>query len=142
MRRAYELCAIAVETQLGLDSDSAPAQPATPSTPPPSTPAPLPLDRRHASAPPPAPNASGYARRPGGNGRSQDGPPTTGKQLRQWASKNGTLPWFDDFARKQTPPLPNYYGDWSDEWAVFAHQTWLSTCIPPAGPVPNGRPSY
>jgi hypothetical protein len=94
--------------------------------------------------PPPAvqPPANGNNTYYGGKGRNQDGPPTTGKQLRQWSVKNGTLAWFDDWAAKQTPPLPKFYGDWPDAWAVHAYASWQAASIPPAGPYANGVASH
>jgi hypothetical protein len=72
------------------------------------------------------------------DGRGQNGHPTTGRQLRQWATKNGSLAFFEDFASKQQPALPRYFGDWPDAWAVHAHATWLAACIPPAVAATNG----
>jgi len=146
IKTAYARCVDAVNIQLGSQAAAAvpavnpaqaqaqaqpppakPALPAQPAIPPPSTPP--------AVVNPPANGRTFYGK---ANGRSQDGPPTTGSQLGGVAKKLGALPWFQQLGASQNPPLPKYVGDWPDEWAVWAYAQYQAACIPPAVPVANG----
>ena len=124
---------IAPMTQAELDAPEAvnPAV-ARATQPPPS----LPLDPRHAApAPLPAP--------PPNNGRTKEGPPENARQLAGWAKKHGLIKWFSDLGRRQNPPLSGLLSEWSDEWAVWAYQTWLASQPAPALPSNgngNGHP--
>jgi len=138
IRRAYERCRDAVDTQLiGQAAADAPEvnpavaranQPSPASLPaPPSTPPP--------AASPPSPGAKRYYddRRQ----RNQDTDPATGPQLGGVAKRLGAMAWFQDLGSKQNPPLPKFIGDWPDEWAVWAYAQYKAACIPPV-PATNG----
>jgi hypothetical protein len=136
--RSAERAYAAAEQKAYAQAEGLPLPPAAPTQPRPATPsAPSPppvASAPPASTPPPvAPAANGKTYY--GSARAKDGPPTSAKQLGGWAKKTNALPWFEDFGRKQDPPLPRLLSEWSDDWAVFAYQQYLAACIPP---VANG----
>jgi hypothetical protein len=140
IRRAYDRCRDAVDTQLGSQAvaiaaapPAAAAKPALP-TPPPSPPAPPAVGQ-------PNNGRTFYGK---GNGRGQDGPPTTGRQLGAVAKKRGALGFFEALGAAQNPPLPRFLGDWPDDMACWAWTVYQASCIPPqaAQPAANGNPAY
>jgi hypothetical protein len=58
---------------------------------------------------------------------SKDGPPTTARELAGWAKRHGLIKWFSELGRKQDPPFPGLLSEWSNEWAIWAYQTWLAS---------------
>jgi hypothetical protein len=144
IRRAYDRCREAVDTQLGsqavadapasVNPVQAPtAKPVLP-TPPPSPPAPPAVGQ-------PNNGRTFYGK---GNGRGQDGPPTTGRQLGAVAKKLGALGFFEALGAAQNPPLPRFLGDWPDNMACWAWTVYQASCIPPQAALPaaNGKPAY
>jgi hypothetical protein len=142
IRRAYDRCREAVDVQLigtaaAVNPAPAPAPvpPAIPAQPPRPAPIAAPPSTPPVVGPPNPATKRYYDDR---KQRNQDGPPTTGSQLGGVAKKLSALPWFQALGAAQTPPLPKYVGDWSDEWAVWAWAQYQAACIPPAVPVTNG----
>jgi hypothetical protein len=147
MRQTYAIAEAAVAEQLensALDDEpelgdvrsgdpvrdrmrQAPPASARPFAPAPSA-SPLPAASASASAP------SGSASPSNQNG-SKDGPPTTARELAGWAKRHGLIKWFSELGRKQDPPLTGLISEWSNEWAIWAYQTWLAS--QPAAPT-NG----
>jgi hypothetical protein len=114
VKTAYEKCVDAVDIQLGGSSAVVPASPPVASQSP-AAPAASP-------SPPASRNASGS-----GSGQSKEGPPTSARELGGWAKRHGVTKWFSEFGRAQKPPLPGMLIEWSDDWAVFAYQQWLTS---------------
>jgi hypothetical protein len=121
VQTAYDRCVDVVQTQLRGQPDASPAPDpvavvaaAAPSPPRPAAVAP---------APPVVPlvpptNGRTYY----GNGSSAA--PKTGKQLYAFAKDNGCVPWFNALGKKQAVPLPKLLSEWTDEWAVWAHEQY------------------
>jgi hypothetical protein len=97
------------------------------------TPSPTPASSPSApsSSPSPSPASS-----PSNQNGSKEGPPTTARELAGWAKRHGLIKWFSELGRKQDPPLPGLLSEWSNEWAIWAYQTWLAS--QPAAPA-NGK---
>jgi hypothetical protein len=141
MRQTYAIAEAAVAEQLetaALDDEPGPgevrsgdpvrdrmrqappasARPFAPS--PSSSPSPSPSPAPSPSAPSASPSLSNQ------NG-PKDGPPTTARELAGWAKRHGLIKWFSELGRKQDPPLPGLLSEWSNEWAIWAYQTWLAS---------------
>jgi hypothetical protein len=126
IRRAYDRCREAVDAQPGSQTVAdAPAavKPALP----PSPPAPPTVGQ-------PNRGRTSYGK---GNGRGQDAPPTTGRQLGAVAKKRGALGFFEALGAAQDPPLPRFLGDRPDDVACWAWAVYQASCIPPRAAQPE-----
>jgi len=87
----------------------------------------------------PASSSSPSSPSPSNPNGSKDGPPTTARELAGWAKRHGLIKWFSELGRNQDPPLPGLLFEWSNEWAIWAYQTWLAsqTAVPANGPDRN-----
>ena len=145
IRQTYAMCETAVLEQLERNTpepvdegrhgspvvdrmNQAPPPAARPALPAPATP------------PPNGHSARNYYANRRDAGRSNEGPPTTGKALYGWARDNDCVAWFTKFGKAQVPPLPHLVSDFPDDWAAYAYENYLAAvAAAPAAPSTNGR---